>query len=167
MTGTAEFARPVPADRIGPSGLDQEIIATAAECAALAERLGIPAVLALSARFHLRRGAEGRIAATARLTGRLVRDCVVSLEPFETVIAEDFTLVFVPAPLLDEAIDVTAAADDVPYSGGMIDLGEAAAEQVALSLDPYPRRPDATLPAADEAAPASPFAVLATRRARH
>jgi uncharacterized metal-binding protein YceD (DUF177 family) len=163
----AEFSRPVPVDRIGPGGLDLEIVATEAECAALAVRLGVPAVLALSARFHLRRGTEGRIAATARLAGRLVRDCVVSLEPFETAIAEEFALVFVPAALLGEAIDVTAPADDVPYAGSAIDLGEAVAEQVALSLDPYPRRPDAALPVDDGAVPDSPFAVLAARRPKH
>ena len=167
MTAAAEFSRPVPVDRIGPGGLDLEVAATGAECAALAARLGIPAVVALSARFHLRREAEGRIAARARLNGRLVRECVVSLEPFETPIAEAFALVFVPAALLDDAIDVTAPADDVPYAGGAIDLGEAVAEQVALSLDPYPRRPDAALPAEEGAAPESPFAALAARRPRH
>ena len=31
------------------------------------------------------------------------------------------------------------APDEIGYADGMLDLGEAAAEQLALALDPYPR----------------------------
>jgi hypothetical protein len=43
----------------------------------------------------------------------------------------------------------------------MLDLGEAAAEQLALALDPYPRKPDARLLGAAEDPPGFPFAALA------
>jgi hypothetical protein len=33
--------------------------------------------------------------------------------------------------------------DTIPYEGGAIDLGEAAAETMALALDPFPRGPNA------------------------
>ena len=33
--------------------------------------------------------------------------------------------------------------DIVPYEGGAIDLGEAAAQTLVLALDPWPRAPDA------------------------
>ena len=46
----------------------------------------------------------------------------------------------------------------------MLDLGEAAAEQLGLALDPYPRQPGAELAAAAEDDESSPFAVLAARR---
>ncbi len=158
----AEFHRPFAADRISPGGSAQEVTATAAECAALALRLAIPAVLSLGCRFHLRRMEGGRIAASGELRARLVRDCVVTLEPFEAAIAESFRIVFVPAEAIEERLDLEAD-DEVPYEAGAIDLGEAAVEQVALTLDPYPRRPGAALPeAAAEEAP-SPFAVLARR----
>lgn len=162
MTVAPEFSRPLPVERIGPGGLEQAVEATAAECRALAVRLGVPAVLALAATLRLSREAGGRIAATARLTGRLVRDCVVTLEPFEADIAEDFAVNFVPEALLREAIDLEGV-DEIPYAGGTIDLGEAVAEQVALTLDPYPRKPGA---APEPVGPASesPFAVLWQRR---
>ena len=35
----------------------------------------------------------------------------------------------------------------MPYGGDSIDLGAALAEQLALALDPYPRKPGAKLPA--------------------
>lgn len=166
MTVAPEFSRLVPVDRIGLAGPEQHIEATAAERQALAARLGVPAVLALSATFRLSRGEAGRIAATAQLAGRLVRQCVVSLEPFETDIAEDFAVVFVPEADLAEEIDLTGA-DEIPYTGGAIDIGEAIAEQVALTLDPYPHRPGAVLPAKVTAAPDSPFAALARRSRPH
>ena len=31
--------------------------------------------------------------------------------------------------------------DEIPYEGDRIDLGEATVEQLALGLDPFPRRP--------------------------
>jgi hypothetical protein len=40
---------------------------------------------------------------------------------------------------------VSAETEDPPeaVTGGMIDLGETAAQQMALALDPYPRAPGA------------------------
>ena len=44
-------------------------------------------------------------------------------------------------------IIVVADADDAPepIEGGIIDLGEAVAQQLALALDPYPRAPGAAI----------------------
>jgi len=55
--------------------------------------------------------------------------------------------------------------DEIPYLGASIDLGEATVEQLALTLDPYPRKPDAVLP--EEELPDAvvhPFAALAACR---
>jgi len=159
LTVVPEFSRPVRVDRIGADGLTQRIEATEAECAALAVRLDVPAVRRLAATFTLRRGESGRIAAEGRLAARLVRVCVVSLDEFETDMDETFSVLFVPEGALGEALDLEGD-DEIPYAGGAIDLGDAAAEQVALTLDPYPRRPGAELPAEAGEAAESPFAVL-------
>ncbi len=42
----------------------------------------------------------------------------------------------------------------------MIDLGEALAEQLALALDPYPRKPGAKLPSEASDDGANPFSAL-------
>ena len=70
----------------------------------------------------------------------MVQTSVLSLEPFEASIAEDFTCVFVPAGMETDEID-PESDDELPYEGEYLDLGEAAAEQLALALDPYPRAP--------------------------
>jgi uncharacterized metal-binding protein YceD (DUF177 family) len=162
VTVPPEFSRLLPVERIGAAGFEQDVAATPDECAALAIRLGIPAVLSLSCRFHLKRAPEARFPAEANLRATLVRECVVTLEPFETEVADAFQVVFVPAGTEDDDVD-PESADEIPYPGGAIDLGEAAAEQLALTLDPYPHRPGATLPNTGAEPPESPFSVLARR----
>jgi uncharacterized metal-binding protein YceD (DUF177 family) len=162
MSVAPEFSRPLALDRIG-AAYETEVAATAEECAALARRLGVPSVASLACRFRLRRGAAGRIAAEAELRARLTRECVVTLDAFEADVAEAFSLVFVPEGTESDDPD-PESDDEIPYAGTALDLGEAAAEQLALTLDPYPHKPGAELPAEAEKGPESPFAALARRR---
>ena len=69
----------------------------------------------------------------------------------------------------DLELDAEAAEAPEPAPGGWIDLGELAAEQLGLALDPYPRKPDAEVPAEWKAEPVeepvaaerpNPFAIL-------
>lgn len=170
-----EFHRPVAVDRVGPAGLDIELRADAAECLALATRMAIPAVVDVVCRFRLAAAPGGVVVAEGHLQALVVRICVMTLEAFETVTEERFRLRFVPAgrkPAGLEADDDDPDSDDeIAYQGGTIDLGEAAAEQLALALDPYPRQPDAVPPDTvlqdgDEPAPESPFAALARLQPR-
>ncbi len=166
---TPEFHHLLAVDRVPPSGLDRLVVASAAECAALATRMAIPAVQALSCRFRLTQQADRSILGAGRLTARVVRTCVVSLDDFETEIVEDFRVRFVPAERLqDDATDPDEidpeSDDEIPFEAGAIDLGEAAAEQLALALDPYPRKPGAVVPEEMPDAAASPFAALSRLR---
>ena len=145
-----ELHRPVLVAEIGPAGLDSMVEASPAECAALARRMRVPAVLSFSCRFHLTRAVGGAIAARGRLLASVVRTCVVSLDDFETTLEEDFRVRFVPAGAETDNPD-PEAEDEIPFTGTVIDLGEAAAEQLALALDPYPRKPGAELPESEPA----------------
>jgi hypothetical protein len=136
--------------RLGETALETTIEATEAECARLAQRLGVPAVVSLQCRFRLSGvDGDGRISADGLLQSALTRVCVTTLEEFETRVVERFSVRFVPdgveAAADEDDLDLDAD-DDVPYSGSGIDLGEAAVEQLALAMDPYPRRPGAILP---------------------
>ena len=148
---TPELHRPVRIARIGPDGFALRIEASPAECAALAERMLIPTVHALTCTFHLRREGDSVIAAQGHLHARVVQTCVVR---------------FVPAG--EESDDPDPEADDeLPYEGDVLDLGEAAAEQLGLALDPYPKMPGAVPPEADPEADPHPFAPLASLRKPH
>ncbi|MBO9376579.1 DUF177 domain-containing protein [Sphingomonas histidinilytica] len=140
-----EFSRPVRIDTLGEGGRTIAIEADEAERAALAARFGLLSLAALSAEAVLRREgmtilAEGRLRATAE------QACVASGAPVPATIDEGFNLRFVPEQPVEEGAEIELAPDDwdtIDYTGGAIDLGEAAAETLALSLDPFPRAPDA------------------------
>jgi uncharacterized metal-binding protein YceD (DUF177 family) len=158
-----ELHRPIAVDRIGAAGLTIDVEASAAECAALARRMQISGIQGLRCRFQLKPEMGGVFVATGTLTARLIQMCVVSLEDFESTLRESFTLRFVPEASQTDDLD-PESDDEIPYDQNMLDLGEAAAEQLALSLDPYPRRPDAELPVAEEEQTPHPFAALAALR---
>jgi uncharacterized metal-binding protein YceD (DUF177 family) len=163
---TPELSRPVAADRIGSGGFSYVVEADAAEREAVAGRLMIPAIEALRCGVTLRRGADasrGEIIAEGALRAAVVRTCVVSADDFPVTVEAAFRVLFVRAGTEREEVDVEAD-DEIPYENGMLDLGELATEQLALELDPYPRKPGVALPDAEAGATRSPFAALASRK---
>jgi uncharacterized metal-binding protein YceD (DUF177 family) len=156
---TSEFSRPVSLERIGPQGLDITIDASPAECSALAERMQIPAVLALSCAYHLIREGRDQVLARGVLRARVTQTCVITLDEFDPPVQEVFQVRFVPSG--EESDDIDPDSDDeIPFEGNMIDLGEAAAEQLGLALDPYPRMPGAEMPPVEDKPDEHPFAAL-------
>jgi uncharacterized metal-binding protein YceD (DUF177 family) len=158
---TPELSRPLGLGQIPAGGRSLRIVATPAECAALALRFGIPAVHALSATLHLARASGGAIAAQGELAAEVTQDCVVTLEPVRQAVRAQLDLRFLPegAALSDDP----NAPDEIEFGGDFLELGEAVAEQLALALDPYPRAAGLDGPppeAAPEARP-NPFAALA------
>lgn len=164
-----ELARPLPVTQIGAGGTLREVVAEPDELLAIAARLGIPAVAALSVRFRLSPPHGSIIRAEGELRARVTQECILTAEPFDSELAESFRIRFVPeADIADDDAPIDLESDDeLPYRGGILELGEAAVEQLALALDPYPRMPGAVLPFDGDAeeGPANPFAGLA-RRAR-
>jgi len=156
---TPELSRIIVPDLVPAAGQTVEIVATKAECAALAIRLRLPAVASVRCTFRLLPGFASVIDATGHLSAKITQTCIVTLEDFSTRIDDRFTLRFVPQGR--ESFDADPeSVDEIPYAPGQIDLGEAAAEQLALILDPYPRRPG--LPSEHSDPPArSAFAALA------
>lgn len=127
-------------------GLEEFIEATPSEKEALAKRFNLVEIRSLTCSFILTALPEERIAAEGKLQAFVVQNCVITNEPVEEHIEDVFSLRFVPRGEMvpDEALDIEALLasdyDEVPYDGRMIDLGEAASEQLALTLDPYPRK---------------------------
>ncbi len=159
-----ELSRRLAIERIG-HGMDVVVEASGNECAALAERMGIPAVLTLTCRFALRKsrihgGEVAAVEATGTLSSRVVQSCVVSLEPVEATVEDAFTLRFIPEGIERDDLGLDEE-DEIPYQGDAIDLGEAAAQQLALALDPFPRKPGAELEIPKESTLQNPFAALA------
>ena len=153
-----ELYRPIPIDRI--ADVDIDVRASQAECAALANRLMLPAVAAVSCRWRCSVLPGGVFAAEGHLKAEITQICVVTLDPFPARVDERFEVRFVPEDQIGDT-DPDEEIDEIPYQDFEIDLGEATAEQLALSLDPYPRKPGAVLPPEVSEELDHPFAALA------
>lgn len=139
-----ELFRPVRLASISATGYQVEITANSEERDRLARRFNLPSIEDFACSFTLTREPGAVIHASGILSARVTQVCRVTLDPFPASIEEHFTVRFVPEGSAPAPFD-PEAPDEIPYSGGTLDLGEATAEQLALALDPWPRKPDATL----------------------
>ena len=166
-----ELSRTVRVDTLGEEPRTLRIEAEAEERAALARRFRLPDIAGLEAEAQLvRKGEEVR--ARGRLRAAVTQACVATGEPVEARIDTPFEIVFRPQPGAgrpDEEVELSESELDVVfYDGASVDVGEAVAETLALSLDPYPRSPGAeeALKAAgvQSEEQAGPFGALAALR---
>lgn len=176
MSGAeVEFSRPVRVDQVPANGMELDLSAKPAEREALARRFGLQSLDSLTATVWLKAVAGGTlIRLSGSLAAKVVQTCVVSLEPVPQEVAESFTLSFSadqdePAPGSELELSFDDEDPPDPIIGGAIDVGEVVAEQLALALDPFPRKPGTAFAETAEDGPAeekrpSPFAVLAQLR---
>ena len=101
-----------------------------------------------------------------RLSGRvrasLAQTCGITLEPLPLEVDAPFTLNLAEA-VEEESDEIVITMDDESpdlIENGQVDLGQYAVEQLALRLDPFPRKPGAEFVQPPEPAEISPFAVL-------
>ena len=146
MSEPSEFSRSMRIDTIGPSPRTLEIEANPAERAALARRFALEAIDHLSAALSISCTGD-MVQASGRMQAQVTQRCVASGEPVGATIDEPFKILFTPpheGQHSDEEIELSAKDCDVVfYAGGSIDVGEAIAETLSLSLDPWPRAPGA------------------------
>jgi uncharacterized metal-binding protein YceD (DUF177 family) len=161
-----EFSRPLQVDRVPKAGSLEHIVAEPPECRALAARMNLPAIHALSAEIRATPWRGGGIKLEGHITVDLEQVSVISLEAFRETVSLPVSRYFLPP---GAAAEHQAEDDADPIEGGWIDLGEVVAETLALDLEPYPRKPgeafskhieDGPGPTSEE----SPFAVLAGRK---
>jgi uncharacterized metal-binding protein YceD (DUF177 family) len=158
-----EFSRRIALDRIGSEPHAETLRADPAERAALCGRFGWLSLDRLEAEAVLTAG-SGRVTAKGRLRATLTQPCVATGEAVAAKIDEIFEIRFVAEKGPDEDSEIELSADDLdvmPVEDGMIDLGEAVAQTLALALDPYPRSAGAdAVVATMGAGEAGPFAGL-------
>ena len=169
-----EFSRPTLMESLKPGVNEFHVEAGPEERAALARRFGLVSIEHLAADLQLAARADRR---SVRVTGTVVADvtqtCVVTLEPVKNHIDAPLDRLY-GEDVPQEPVSSVVYLDDLedvpdPVVAGAIDVGEAVAEQLALELDPFPRRPGVIFEgyrAADgkgtaEEGEQGPFAVLA------
>lgn len=155
------------------SGERVELVADSAQCAAIAERLAIPALERIAAHAVLDRKGDV-VRATGRLQAALTQSCVVTGEPIAAHVDAPFDIVFTPeTPDIAPDVEIELGPEDcdtVFYDGAAFGLGEAIADTLALSIDPYPRSAGADAALRDAGimseAEAGPFAALAALKGK-
>jgi hypothetical protein len=143
-----EFSRLVLRDSFGNEGVALDIEADDAERAQLALRFGLLTLDFLKASVEIKPiGRKGVVRVEGRLEASLSQASVVSLKPVPEEIKASFSRLYAPEEEVEKlAGEIDLAADESdppdPFEGGGIDIGEAAAEELALALEPYPRTPE-------------------------
>ena len=126
-------------------GVAVQLQATDKELLETAERLEIDQIDELEAQLFLQReiGEQG-IKVEGTLRASLEQLCVVTLEPLEVVIDAGLFLHFSESAGENFGDWEVGSKDENPpemITEGIIDLGEAVVQQLALELDPFPRAP--------------------------
>ncbi|WP_075288651.1 YceD family protein [Pararhizobium arenae] len=169
------FAFPVKVGHISANAVAIRVEANATERAALAAQWNILEVQSLDADLQVARWKKDGVRIKGMVRAKIVQACVVTLEPVESSIEEEIESIFVPegSRLARIAANDTGEmvldpdGPDIPdvFTGDTIDVGEVVSEQVALAIDPYPRKPGAAFgeriesTAKDDKRP-NPFAAL-------
>lgn len=177
-----EWSFPVAADEINANRpVTYRIVANAAQRIALSERFGVASIEHVEATITLSREQGGLVVhADGKFEVDLTQNCVITLEPIKSHLAESFEGYFADpeqainfakakarreeaqkasfheAPVMDEK------DDPEPIMDGQIDLGELAAQYISLAIDPYPQKEDARFDTKKAKAEDSfsPFSVL-------
>ena len=152
-TLSPEWSYLVEVDEIDSKPVEFKISPDDKEIQALLGRLGVKDLNDFTASFTLRRN-NMIIHVKGRLSAKVVQDCVVSMEPVETEIRDEFEAWFADP---DQAVSIAKARrekqrekghaelpmleeseDPEPIMDGKIDLGELAVQYLSLSINPYP-----------------------------
>ncbi|MCZ6605625.1 MAG: DUF177 domain-containing protein, partial [Alphaproteobacteria bacterium] len=177
---SVEVSRPVLVADITSDAATHVVQATDREMSALAQRLELFGLAKFTAELALARVRGGEILVAGRVRARVTQTCIVTLGEVEGEIDETFELKFTPdtsSPPADMVISGTHEDPPEPLDGETIDIGEIAAQQLSLALDPYPRAPGVDFEAidagpeaggqtAEKPAVSGPFAALARLKGR-
>lgn len=175
---TFPFSHKVHADRLGDQEKTIVIEPDRAALERIAKAYGCLKIDKLRADLTLKPWRKAGVRVTGEISALLEQECVVTLEPFEQQLRETVDRTYEPVSsrprrardLNEEGeIEIDLETLDPPdvMIDGVIDLGALICEQLALVIDPFPRKPGVefvpeTVEEAEEPEERpSPFAALA------
>jgi uncharacterized metal-binding protein YceD (DUF177 family) len=145
------FSYLVKVGHISANPVDVHVEADATELKGLAALWNVLSVESLAADLKISRWKRDGIRVKGNVRAKLFQACVVTLDPVEGNINEDFEQIFVPdgsklarAPVGDAGeLLLDPDGPDLPetFTGDTIDAGAVVTEFAALAIDPYPRKP--------------------------
>jgi uncharacterized metal-binding protein YceD (DUF177 family) len=159
------YSEPVRLHQLG-SGVKRTLEPDAPTRARIVRALDLASLDAFTAEMELVPSPVGwRL--SGRIRASLAQTCGITLEPLPVEIDAPFSLTLAESMEEDTEEIIITLDDESPdlIENGQIDLGQYAVEQLALRLDPFPRKPGAEFVQPPEPAEISPFAVLKQLRA--
>jgi uncharacterized metal-binding protein YceD (DUF177 family) len=159
------YSEPVRLHQLG-SGVKRTLEPDAPTRARIVRALDLASLDAFTAEMELVPSPVGwRL--SGRIRASLAQTCGITLEPLPVEIDAPFSLTLAESMEKDSEEIIITLDDESPdlIENGQIDLGQYAVEQLALRLDPFPRKPGAEFVQPPEPAEISPFAVLKQLRA--
>ncbi|MEC7488584.1 MAG: DUF177 domain-containing protein [Pseudomonadota bacterium] len=133
-----EFSRIVELEELKDIPLLLRFTADESETLALSKRFNLVELTFLNASITLNwEKTEKVLSITGSFCASVTQNCVVTLEPIETEISEQLSLLFARDICVSTKFDDLESAE--PLKGDRVDVGEIIAEELSLSLNPYPR----------------------------
>ncbi|WP_269582747.1 YceD family protein [Roseibium sp. Sym1] len=132
----------------------------AAALTAIAEAYDLDGIRELTAEFTLKPYRKAGVRVVGPIAATVSQTCVVTLEPFDSQLKLDVDRTFEPQSSRprkirdlneDGEIEIDLETLDPPdvILDGVLDLGAVICEELALSLDPFPRKPGAEFDGGD------------------
>lgn len=161
-----EWSYRIHADEITAKPQSYFLSADPETCAALSRRLGVEEIERLEATLNISRESAARIYVQGALKAKVIQKCVVTLDPVEDWIEEEFDAWFVDkdqAVSFAEAkknretqkghveVEISSESEDPePLYDGQIEAGELITQYLSLAINPYPHTAGASYEVSDE-----------------
>jgi len=145
-----ELSRPVVVDELPNHGRKVDLQSTPEEMVAVAKRLGLTTLVQFEGVIRIRPEIGREIDVEGEIVVSFEQACVVTGEPVEQIMTFDLKRRYSEDATKFDGVDddddiISAPMDDGPdpIEDGIIDVGEAAVEELALQIPLYPRAADA------------------------
>ncbi|HEY4343171.1 MAG TPA: DUF177 domain-containing protein [Parvibaculum sp.] len=171
-----EFSIELAVADVSQNGTTIPFEANEQQRAALAERFELLELRSFKGKVAVKPWRRHGLSLEGSFQAEVVQACIATLEPLEAKLSESFHLHYLPAAMIQHdaaaaaereiIVDVQSEDPPEPIENDMIDIGEAMSEQLAVAIDPYPKKPGAHFeppleePETAAEKPANPFAAL-------
>ncbi len=139
-----DFSRPFQVDKLGPNPKKIHIQADETELKALKKRFSLDEIVNFEGEVMLHRLSGKKIEVRFQAQAHITQECVVTFKPVETDIKLEFVRIYDSSLATENEekeieIDIESSEELDPIIDGMIDLGQALAEELGLEVPSFPR----------------------------
>jgi uncharacterized metal-binding protein YceD (DUF177 family) len=146
MNDRVDFSRVFSLNHLGDTAVAYTVAASAEECQHLANRFELLSLNNLIVDFQVTHGdAPQSYILKGELEADVVQACVLTLQDVPAHVHSSIDVILLPRghKIFQGEQEMDTGQDYEPLDGDEVDLGEVAAQYLALALNSYPRHPSA------------------------